>query len=95
MDKMLQQLLESGWERVEGRDAIRKTFVFKSFIEASGFMTVVGLWAEKMNHHPEMHNIYNKVTLELTTHDSDGLTEKDIKLAKKIDDCTAGFISTD
>ncbi|MCY4208220.1 MAG: 4a-hydroxytetrahydrobiopterin dehydratase [Roseovarius sp.] len=90
MDRMPRQLLEAGWERVEGRDAIRKTFVFKSFIESFGFMTLVGFWAEKMNHHPEMHNVYNKVTFELTTHDAGGLTEKDIKLANKIEDCATG-----
>jgi 4a-hydroxytetrahydrobiopterin dehydratase len=75
----------SGWREAEGRDALVKDFTFKSFVEAFGFMTRVALHAEKLNHHPEWSNVYNKVSILLTTHDADGLTELDVKLAKKIE----------
>ncbi len=74
-----------GWSLDGERDAIAKTFKFKSFIEAFGFMTRVALHAEKMNHHPEWSNVYNSVSITLTTHDADGLTELDVKLAQKIE----------
>ncbi|MEO3432452.1 4a-hydroxytetrahydrobiopterin dehydratase [Inquilinus sp. CAU 1745] len=70
-----------GWSPIEGRDAIHRRFTFKNFSEAWGFMTRVALMAEKMDHHPEWHNVYNRVDVVLTTHDADGLTEKDIALA--------------
>ena len=73
------------WDAVQDRDAIAKTFTFKSFIEAFGFMARVALHSEKMNHHPEWSNVYNRVSIVLTTHDADGLTELDVKLAKKIE----------
>jgi len=71
-----------GWEKVEGRDAIFKSFVFKNFIEAFAFMTKVAIRAEKMDHHPEWFNVYKTVDVTLATHDADGVTELDIKLAK-------------
>lgn len=71
------------WE-LEG-SAIRKEFKFKDFIEAFGFMTQVALEAEKLNHHPDWKNTYNKVSITLNTHDAGGLTELDFKLAKQID----------
>ncbi|GAB4365223.1 MAG: 4a-hydroxytetrahydrobiopterin dehydratase [Kiloniellaceae bacterium] len=74
-----------GWAPVEGRDAIKKTFQFKSFNEAWGFMSRVALAAEKLNHHPEWFNVYNRVEIVLTTHDCGGLSELDVKLAKRID----------
>jgi 4a-hydroxytetrahydrobiopterin dehydratase len=74
-----------GWRESQDRDAIAKDFTFKSFIEAFGFMTRVALHAEKLNHHPEWSNVYNKVSILLTTHDADGLTDLDVKLAKKIE----------
>ncbi len=74
-----------GWTPVEGRDAIKKTFQFKSFNEAWGFMSRVALAAEKLNHHPEWFNVYNRVEIVLTTHDCGGLSELDVKLAKRID----------
>lgn len=73
------------WQRVEGRDAITRTFKFKDFNAAFGFMTRVAITAEKMNHHPEWSNVYNKVEVTLTTHDAGGVTEKDLKLAAKMD----------
>jgi len=75
----------SGWTLVEGRDAIKKSYKFKDFTEAFGFMARVALLAEKADHHPEWFNVYNKVDIVLTTHDADGLSARDIKLAKAID----------
>jgi 4a-hydroxytetrahydrobiopterin dehydratase len=65
--------------------SIQKDFKFKNFSEALAFIVQIGFVAEKQNHHPEITNVYNKVSLQLTTHDSDGVTEKDIKLALAID----------
>ncbi|RAR47887.1 4a-hydroxytetrahydrobiopterin dehydratase [Flavobacterium lacus] len=65
--------------------SIQKDFKFKNFSEALAFIVQIGTVAEKQNHHPEITNVYNKVSLQLTTHDSDGVTEKDIKLALAID----------
>lgn len=66
-------------------DGIEKEFVFKDFTEALGFIVKVGVQAEKMNHHPELFNVYNKVSIRLTTHDAKGVTTKDFDLAKAID----------
>lgn len=70
-----------GWTETPGRDAITKDFKFRNFSEAFGFMTRVALIAEKIDHHPEWSNVYNRVSVTLTTHDADGLTALDIKLA--------------
>ena len=78
--KAMKQL--AGWKKAKGRNAIAKTFVFADFNEAFGFMTRVALAAEKMNHHPEWSNVYKKVEVVLTTHEADGLTSLDIKLAE-------------
>ncbi|WP_026704103.1 4a-hydroxytetrahydrobiopterin dehydratase [Flavobacterium soli] len=67
-------------------DGIEKEFEFRDFVKAFGFMTRVALSAEKVNHHPEWSNVYNKVHIRLTTHDAGGLTDKDFELARKIDD---------
>lgn len=67
-------------------DGIHKEFIFKNFIEAFGFMTQIALLSEKANHHPEWSNIYNKVSIRLTTHDAEGLTDKDFALAREIED---------
>lgn len=74
-----------GWSQVEGRDAIEKSFKFKSFNEAWGFMARVALAAEKMDHHPEWFNVYNRVDIVLSTHECDGLSDRDVTLAKRID----------
>ena len=74
-----------GWGVVDGRDAIAKAFKFKDFNAAFGFMTRVALMAEKMDHHPEWSNVYNRVDITLSTHDAGGVTERDIRLAKFID----------
>lgn len=70
------------WTEVSGRDAIGKTFVFKDFNEAFGFMTRAALVAEKMDHHPEWRNVYKTVEVVLSTHDAGGITGLDIELAK-------------
>jgi 4a-hydroxytetrahydrobiopterin dehydratase len=75
-----------GWSEVEDRDAIRKTYHFGNFREAWGFMSQVALIAEKMDHHPEWFNVYNRVEVILTTHDAAGLAERDIRLAHAIDE---------
>jgi 4a-hydroxytetrahydrobiopterin dehydratase len=82
---MIDPLMISGWAMVEGRDAIRKTYTFADFSEALGWMVRAGIWAEKWNHHPEWSNVYNRVTVVLTTHDVDGLSALDAKLARKMD----------
>ncbi|MCM2561832.1 4a-hydroxytetrahydrobiopterin dehydratase [Lutimaribacter sp. EGI FJ00015] len=82
---MLQPLLESGWSLDEGRDAISKKFVFDDFVTAFGFMTRAALWAEKWDHHPEWSNVYKTVNVTLTTHDVEGLSSLDVKLARKMD----------
>lgn len=74
------------WTPVQGRDAISKAFKFKDFNEAFGFMSRAALIAEKIDHHPEWSNVYNNVSVTLTTHDAGGLTELDISLAKAMDD---------
>jgi len=66
-------------------NGIEKEFKFKNFTEALGFIVQVGVNAEKSNHHPELFNVYNKVTIRLTTHDAGGVTDKDIDLAKAIE----------
>ncbi|CAG7836342.1 unnamed protein product [Allacma fusca] len=83
--EVLSPLLSSGWSMVEGRDAIYKEFIFKNFNEAWGFMNRVALQAEKMDHHPEWFNVYNKVNVTLASHDVKGLSQRDIKLAKFMD----------
>ncbi|MDF3074542.1 MAG: phhB [Alphaproteobacteria bacterium] len=74
-----------GWKEVEGRDAIANSFKFADFNAAFGFMTKVALMAEKSDHHPEWFNVWNKVDITLSTHDAGGVTEKDIALAKFIE----------
>jgi 4a-hydroxytetrahydrobiopterin dehydratase len=73
------------WSEVEGRDAIARTFTFRDFNEAFGFMARVALVAEKNDHHPEWFNVYKKVEVTLSTHDAGGVTEKDITLARAMD----------
>jgi 4a-hydroxytetrahydrobiopterin dehydratase len=74
-----------GWMEVDDRDAISKTFRFKTFNEAFGFMARVALIAEKMDHHPEWFNVYNRVEVTLATHDAGGVTQQDIQLAQFMD----------
>ena len=74
-----------GWSEVDGRDAITKSFQFKDFSEAFGWMARVALVAEKMDHHPEWFNVYRTVDVTLSTHDAGGLTAKDTELAGHMD----------
>ena len=73
------------WREVEGRDAITRTFKFRDFNAAFAFMTRVALLAEKMDHHPEWFNVYNRVEVTLATHDAGGVTGKDIAMARAMD----------
>lgn len=82
---VLQPLFDTGWQMVDDRDAITKTFRFKTFVDAFGWMTRAALWAEKWNHHPEWSNTYATVVVTLTTHDVGGLSALDAKLARKLD----------
>lgn len=76
---------ETGWGAVPGRDAIRKIWKFRSFSEAWGFMSRAALAAEKLDHHPEWSNVYNVVDVTLTTHSCDGLSDLDLRLARRMD----------
>ncbi|WP_414696557.1 4a-hydroxytetrahydrobiopterin dehydratase [Paraburkholderia sp.] len=74
-----------GWVAVAGRDAIQRQLKFADFNEAFGFMTRVAIKAQEMDHHPEWFNVYSKVEITLSTHEANGLTERDITLARFID----------
>lgn len=74
------------WRHDAGRDAIARQFVFDDFVAAFGFMAQLALVAERMNHHPEWCNVYNRVDIVLTTHDAGGLTPLDIELARQADE---------
>lgn len=74
------------WTSVDGRDAIQRTFRFHDFNAAFGFMTRCAMKAEQMDHHPEWFNVYNRVEVTLTTHDASGLSERDVELAKFMDE---------
>ena len=82
-DELLSQL--ANWEQVAGREAIRRRIKFRNFNEAFGFMTRVALYADRIDHHPEWSNVYNRVEIVLTTHDAGGLTECDLDLARFVD----------
>ena len=88
-DTDLAVLIGNGWSMVQDRDAIFKQFKFKSFVDAFSWMTAAAFYAEKMDHHPEWSNVYNRVEVTLTTHDVDGLSSLDIKLAQKMDQLAA------
>lgn len=90
-DDELKQALASleGWQKISDREAISKSFKFKNFSEAFGFMTRVALYAEKIDHHPEWFNVYNRVDVTLATHSENGITELDIKLAQKMNSLTS------
>ena len=72
-------------EKSKDGNAITKTFIFTNFIEALGWMVKVGVWAEKLNHHPEWDNVYKTVNVLLTTHDKGTITNLDVTLAQKMD----------
>jgi len=79
-----------GWQSVEGRDAIKRQLRFADFKEAFGFMTRVAIKAQEMDHHPEWFNVYSNVEITLSTHEANGITERDIRLARFIDEIAAG-----
>ena len=79
-----------GWVEVEDRDAIRKVYHFSNFSEAWAFLSRVALAAEKMDHHPEIFNVYNRVEIVLATHDAGGLSELDVRLAQALDELAPG-----
>lgn len=83
-------LAMSSWSHDPARDAISKTFKFKNFVRAWGWMSSVAIEAEKMNHHPEWSNVYGTVKVTLTTHDANGLTQLDLDLARKMDALARG-----
>ncbi len=84
--EQLEQALSEldGWAKLEDREAIFKSFLFKDFSTAFGFMTRAALYAEKLDHHPEWFNVYNRVDVTLATHSEKGITELDIKMARKM-----------
>ncbi|MEM6430504.1 MAG: 4a-hydroxytetrahydrobiopterin dehydratase [Deinococcota bacterium] len=82
-DALEQALTDSAWSLQNGK--LQRKFKFNSFVQAFGFLTQVAIHAEKMNHHPEIYNVYNNVTIDLVTHDVDGISELDLELAKIID----------
>ena len=82
-----------GWALDEDGLGIRKSFKFRTFIQAFGFMTEAAIAAEKLNHHPEWFNVYNRVDVRLTTHDAGGLSELDFKLAAAMEKAAAGRIA--
>ncbi|XP_003741913.1 probable pterin-4-alpha-carbinolamine dehydratase [Galendromus occidentalis] len=85
-DSCLKSLCAKGWTLVEGRDAIYKEIKFADFNEAFSFMQSVALLAEKMDHHPEWFNVYNKVQITLSSHDVQGLSKRDLRMANFIDE---------
>lgn len=88
-EAVLAQLPE--WRVVEDREAITRTLKFADFSAAFGFMSRVALAAEKLDHHPEWTNVWNRVEITLSTHDAGGLTERDVKLARIIDALAASI----
>lgn len=89
----LAPLLSAGWTNVKDRDAIYKEFLFKNFNQSFGFMTRIAMQAEKMDHHPEWFNVYNKVQITLSTHDVGGLSDNDVKLANFIEAACKSVVS--
>ena len=81
----IDDLIKNGWKKSTDNNAITKTFIFTNFIEALGWMVKVGVWAEKLNHHPEWDNVYKTVNVLLTTHDEGTITNLDVTLAQKMD----------
>ncbi|CAN1518049.1 COG2154 Pterin-4a-carbinolamine dehydratase [Burkholderiaceae bacterium] len=82
----------SNWALLSNRDAIVRSYQFKDFKSAFAFMTQCAMHAEEMNHHPEWLNVWNRVEVTLSTHDSGGLTQRDIELARAMDHCAAHYL---
>ena len=84
-DKDLSSFLDNGWSHDRNQDTITKKYLFSNFVDAFGWMCKAALEAEKLNHHPEWSNVFNRVSVTLTSHDANGLTALDLKLAEKLD----------
>lgn len=84
-DKDLSSFVNNGWSHDRNQDTITKKYLFSNFVDAFGWMCKAALEAEKLNHHPEWSNVFNRVSVTLTTHDANGLTALDLKLAEKLD----------
>ena len=91
IEKSLEDL--NGWERLSDRHAIQKSFTFKNFEKAWGFMSFIAQYAEDVDHHPEWSNIYNRVDIILTTHDAKGISKRDIDMAFKIEEIQEMILS--
>lgn len=85
----LRSICKSNWSKCTEKEAIKKTFNFRNFVQAFSFMTAVALEAEKIDHHPEWSNVYNKVEITLTSHFCNGFSLLDLKLARIIDNIYA------
>jgi 4a-hydroxytetrahydrobiopterin dehydratase len=85
-EELIKKELQNVADWIYNDNAIEKKLVFKNFMEALAFIVKVGVLSEKRNHHPELYNVYNKVTIRLTTHDINGVTMKDFDLAKAINE---------
>lgn len=83
--QQIDALVSQGWARVDGREAVVKTYRFDDFVAAFGWMARAAIIAEKQNHHPEWSNVYNRVEVTLTSHDAGGLTLRDLRLAEAYD----------
>ncbi|XP_065563189.1 pterin-4-alpha-carbinolamine dehydratase-like isoform X2 [Artemia franciscana] len=88
----LSPVFSNGWKEVNDRDALYKEFAFKNFNQAWGFMSMVALEAEKTDHHPEWFNVFNKVNITLATHECQGISDRDVKLATFIDQVAQKFL---
>ena len=84
-DAALAELTDNGWSLQDDRDAVRKIYKFDNFAEAFGWMSKIAIEADKMDHHPEWFNVYNRVEVILTTHNALGITDLDLNLARKMD----------
>ncbi|KAG1701790.1 hypothetical protein DVH05_010283 [Phytophthora capsici] len=87
------QQISSAWEQVPNRDAIRRSFHFRDFNEAWGFMSRTALLAEQMSHHPEWFNVYNRVDVTLSTHDCGGLSKNDVDMAIAMNSYAKGILT--
>lgn len=97
VEKMTAQQIQTGLGDLAGwelkNDKLRRELKFKNFVQAFGFMTQIAVLAEQMNHHPEWSNVYNRVTIDLTTHEAGGISQLDFDLAAKIDAVVADMTS--
>lgn len=97
IEKMTPQQIEAGLQGLSGwnvkDDKLHRELKFKNFVQAWGFMTQVAILAEQMDHHPEWRNVYSQVTIDLTTHEAGGISQRDFELARKIDETLADMAS--